>query len=137
MYYATLTAIQLDVPHGPAVGPEWDNFERVRVAFNNLNATARAHGFAPGGEFLPIPHVDGWRLEARQPGPDELTVFLLAVCTPYGISPIPINKPIDAPMFAVVVGPTYYGYFQEREFTETAQLDDVTRAFADFLRALG
>ena len=112
-----------------------------QAVFQRLCAAAIARGFLPPDTTLPIRPdqlpLDKWSLELRGPS-DGKAAFFLAVTAPRmpGISPIPVTKTVDGPLFAVVVMPTFFGVSANRDFTEFKDLPTVADRFNAFLDSL-
>jgi len=111
--------------------------------FEHLVAIAVARGFVPPDASLPIVPdqvpLDGWSLELRGPSGGRAAFLLSVIAGLPGIAPIPVRQTIDAPLFAVVVMPTFLGVFAEgvdrdfREFTDVSAVVVRFNAFLDLL----
>ena len=107
--------------------------------FRELRETAERKGFVPGDNELRITpdqvSLDDWSLEFRGPASPDVDFLLAVTATAVpGISPIPIMKTLDGPLFAVVVMGEVFGYWQPgRDFREVREAFIVKAAFLDFL----
>lgn len=111
--------------------------------FERLCEIAIVHGFKQPDtnhriqrEQLPL---DGWTLEQKGPL-DSKATFYLAVTAPRvpSMSPIPILKTIDGPLFAVVVMDSYFvvSRADQRDVSEFKNSTSVEEAFEDFLKTV-
>ena len=119
--------------------------DRHKLIFERLSAIAKSAGFEAGNFRLPIRGnqipLDDWHLEHFGPG-DDSARFFLAVTAPKvpSMSPIPIQQTIRAPLFSVIVMPSFFGIWSENRpgdtFTETEDERDVEVEFSRFLDRL-
>ena len=113
------------------------------AVFTSLCELAIAHGFTPPDTNLPIRRdqvpLDGWSLVQKGPANGKAD-FFLAVTAPQvpGIAPIPIQKTVSGPLFAVVVMDSCFGVSRadQRDFAEHEDGSSVVVAFEEFLGSL-
>jgi hypothetical protein len=114
---------------------------RYKPVLERLCEIAVAHGFKlPDTKHrirrdqLPL---DGWTLELNGPH-DGKAIFFLSVTAPKvpSMSPIPVMKTIDGPLFAVMVMDSFYVVSREdkRDVSEFKDNASVEKAFEEFLK---
>jgi hypothetical protein len=109
--------------------------------FEQLCEIANTRGFRPGDATLHIQPdqmpLAGWSLLLRGPS-DGKADFLLAVTAPKvpSVSPIPVRKTVSGPLFSVVVMDTFFGVWQQGDFSEFKESESVLKAFDKFLSSL-
>lgn len=109
---------------------------------HSLGALAAEHGYTlPETPLRIVPDqvsLAGWSLTFRGPS-DRRTALVLAVTAPSvgSISPIPVQKTVSGPLFAVVVFDAYFLVYAGRgDVLEVTDRDAVERAFETFLAHL-
>lgn len=113
---------------------------QYKSLFNRLCEIAIDQGFNPPDTNYRIrPNqlpLEGWTLEQKGPGGNRAD-FLLAVISPKipSISPIPVEKTIDGPLFAVQVMDTFFVVSRQdrRDVQEFKDSIDVENSFKSFL----
>jgi hypothetical protein len=124
------------------VGTNYETSRHVTL-FTRLRELAVSRGFLPP-DSAHRPHrdqtpLDGWVLEEKLPS-NSTASFYLAVTAPRmpGISPIPVQKTIGGPLFAVVAMDSFYIVSREdrRDVSEYHDSDSVERSFSEFLNSL-
>ena len=128
--YATLT------------GTDRDSKDHTAV-FNRLCDIANLAGFSPSEEELRVVPdqmpLNRWTLTLKGPR-DEDADFLLAVTAPSApnISPMPVQKTVEGPLFAVVVMESFFGVSRQdrRDYAEFTSVEEVEAQFSGFLKEL-
>lgn len=109
--------------------------------FQRLCGIAIERGVAPGDTHLRIvsdqASLEKWSLALRGPA-DGQARFFLSVTAPkvLSLSPLPVMKTLSGPLFSVVVMPTFFGVWDEENFTEINDKDRVANTFEEFLDRL-
>jgi hypothetical protein len=116
---------------------------QYKSVFKRLFEIALARGFEPADTTLRIQRdqtpLNGWTLEQNGPAQGKAD-FLLAVTAPKvpSISPIPVSKTADGPLFAVVVMDSFFVVSREdrRDVSEFKDSAQVEKSFEGFLNSL-
>ena len=108
-----------------------------------LGQIAVAQGFIPPDTEIRVRpnQVSLLEWQIKQLGPSNSEAeFLLAVTAPEvpTVSPIPVMKTIDGPMFSVSISPTFFGVYSDtsHEYSEFKEESDVLNAFEIFLESI-
>lgn len=120
------------------VGTNTEPEQHVDV-FNELVAIAERRGFVQSNRTMRVERdqvsLEGWSLELR--GSETIQAdFILAVTAPKvpSISPIPVKRTIDGPLFSVILMDDIYGIWREgQEFIEVKDSESVAEEFSSFL----
>lgn len=119
------------------------NTQRHIEVLNRLISIADQSGFThPDRELRIFPDqqsLNRWTLTMQ--GPEaEPADFFLAVTAPSipGISPIPVLKTVQGPMFAVTVMDSFFGIRREdqKDYIECKSEKNVADEFRDFIKSL-
>ncbi|KXK01391.1 MAG: hypothetical protein UZ04_CHB001002250 [Chlorobi bacterium OLB4] len=106
--------------------------------YNRLIDISIKRGYTLPDTFLRINPdqipLDKWTLTLKGPH-DRKAEFLLSVTAPKipGMSPIPIRKDIDGKLFSVTVMDSYFGIWDDYDYTESRIEDMVIQKFEEFL----
>ncbi|MDA3835781.1 MAG: hypothetical protein PF495_20610 [Spirochaetales bacterium] len=118
------------------------NTQRHLEVLNRLISIADQSGFTPPDCELRISpdqqSLSQWMLTLRGPQ-GEPADFFLAVTAPSipGVSPIPVQKTVKGPMFAVTVMDSFFGIRREdqKDYIECKDENTVDDEFRDFIKS--
>jgi len=119
------------------------NSTQFESMFGSLCEIAMANGFLPPDTSIRVQSdqisLENWTLELKGPA-DKKADFLLAVTAPKvpSMSPIPVKKNVDGPLFAVIVMDSFYVVSREdqRDVTEFRDSIGVEQSFLAFLQCV-